>query len=204
MSEMPRPVQQQPPRIEPQNGPGARVAVPRVSVAAGGIATRIAGLSVLKGLVLYGATLTFAGFYAYFMTRIAEATTNKAPHFNPAMISASAALAGVLGSAFALVVGVPTDTVNEDLRAAMTDEEKKKKPMTWLRRALSLEPAADDASSWPLTFGIWMYAAVASAVAVVYFLNQGETPSMIKALAIAFAGYVIALVTAAYGLATKR
>jgi uncharacterized integral membrane protein len=49
-----------------------------------------------------------------------------------------------------------------------------------------------------------MYAAVAAAVAVVYLLNQGETPTEIKALATAFGGYVIAFMTAAYGIGTSR
>jgi fructoselysine-6-P-deglycase FrlB-like protein len=43
-----------------------------------------------------------------------------------------------------------------------------------------------------------VYAVVASAVAITYVLNQGETPDSIKALAVAFGGYVIALVNAAY------
>jgi hypothetical protein len=46
--------------------------------------------------------------------------------------------------------------------------------------------------------GIWAYAVVASAVAITDVVNQNETPSTIKALAVAFAGYVIALVNAAY------
>ena len=41
-------------------------------------------------------------------------------------------------------------------------------------------------------------ALVASAVAITYVLNQNETPGTIKALAVAFGGYVIALMTAAY------
>jgi hypothetical protein len=35
---------------------------------------------------------------------------------------------------------------------------------------------------------------------VTYIVNQNEAPSSIKALAVAFGGYVIALVTAAYGI----
>jgi hypothetical protein len=35
-------------------------------------------------------------------------------------------------------------------------------------------------------------------VAVTYVLNQNETPGTIKALGVAFGGYVIALITAAY------
>ena len=62
----------------------------------------------------------------------------------------------------------------------------------------SLEPEGTTAASWPKTFGIWVYAVVASAVAVTYVFNQNQTPGTIKALAVAFGGYVIALVTAAY------
>jgi hypothetical protein len=175
------------------------------------LAGRIAGLSVLKGLVVYGATLTFAGLYAYFMEEIVTASKTP-PHLNGVMVSAAAALAGVLGSAFALIMGVPIRTTNEalarDLAPARDLDDRldpKKLPRkTRLRRVLSLEPGGTDQPSWPQTFGVWMYAAVASAVAIVYVLNQAETPPAIKALAVAFGGYVIALMTAAYGLGSGR
>jgi hypothetical protein len=169
------------------------------------VATRIAGLSVLKGLVVYGATLTFAALYGYFMAKIAAAANNTPPNLSNAMVAAAAALAGVLGSAFALVVGVPTDATNEDLSKALADQtDPKKQRLLFLRKILSLEPGGRKLPSGPLTFGIWAYAIVAGAVAIVYILNQGETPEAIKALAIAFAGYVIAFMTAAYGIASKR
>ena len=165
---------------------------------------QIAGMSALKGLMLYGATLTFAAFYAYFIVEIADASSGQPPTFNGAMVAAAAALAGVLGSAFALYIGVPTEAVNQDLTEAIAREGRSPQKRTQLRKLLSLEPAAAGAASWPLTFGIWVYAVIASAVAITYFLNQNETPDPIKALAVAFAGYVLALVTAAYGLASKR
>jgi hypothetical protein len=179
---------------------------------AGGAAPvgRIAGLSVLKGLVVYGAVLTFAGLYAYFMEEIVSASKTY-PHLNGAMVSAAAALAGVLGSAFALVMGVPIRTTNEalakDLDPARVDDHfdpKKLRLKTRLRRVLSLEPGGTDQASWPQTFGVWTYASVASAVAIVYVLNQAQTPPAIKGLAVAFGGYVIALMTAAYGLGSGR
>jgi hypothetical protein len=169
-----------------------------------GLAGRIAGLSVLKGLVLYGATLTFAGFYAYFMEQIASAANNTQPNLNTAMVSAAALLAGILGSAFALVIGVPVRATNEQLAEALRKPAKDQPRGTGLRRLLSLEPGGTDHASWPQTFGIWMYAAVATAVAIVYLVNQGETPTEIKALATAFGGYVIAFMTAAYGVGTSR
>src|SRR2546421_8841468 len=69
----------------------------------------IGGVSALKGLVLYGATLTFAALYAYFIVRILGAKPGKPPGLDPAMVSTAAALAGVLGSAFALEIGTPAD-----------------------------------------------------------------------------------------------
>ncbi len=172
------------------------------------IAARIAGLSILKGLVLYGATLAFAGLYAYFMARIVAADHGP-PKLDTAMVTAAAGLAGVLGSAFALYIGIPTDATNEGLAKALEQTESKSffrdvdRALATIRKMLSLEPGGQDVASWPLTFGIWVYAMVASAVALTYLLNRAETPPEIKALAVVFGGYVIAFVTAAYGLAGK-
>ena len=61
--------------------PGANAVAP-VAAPAGGDdapdATSIAGISALKGVILYGATLTFAALYAYFITRILGAETGSA------------------------------------------------------------------------------------------------------------------------------
>lgn len=149
------------------------------------------------------------GFYAYFMEQIASAPGGKPPAFSAAMVTAAAALAGILGSAFALVIGAPTTITNEGLQQTIADaqdpstEKHVQRRGLWLWKLLSLEPGGTTRASRPLTFGIWAYATVGSAVAIVYFLNQSETPDSIKALATAFAGYVVALMTAAYGLATK-
>jgi hypothetical protein len=163
-------------------------------------APRIAGLSTLKGLILYGAVLTFAGLYVYFIVRITGAATNAPPVLDASLVSAAAALAGVLGSAFALEIGTGTDpaSTNHALREALAGAADAKGTTLRFWQALSLEPSDTGSASWPKTFGIWVYAIVASAVAVTYVLNQNETPGTIKALAVAFGGYVLALITAAY------
>jgi hypothetical protein len=145
----------------------------------GTTATDIGGSSILKGLVLYGA-----------------------------VISAAAALAGVLGSAFALDIGSPTDpgSTNPELAKALVVARTDKKNGGWttyVRRALSLEPADVNSASWPKTFGIWVYALIAGAVAITYIVNSSTTPGTVRALAISFGGYVIALITRAYGITTK-
>jgi hypothetical protein len=173
--------------------------------AGNGVAAQIGGLCVLKGTIIYAATLTFAGFYIYFILEIFRAT-GKPPTFDPAMVSASAALAGVLGSAFALVIGLPTDknSVNVGVQEAIKKASKpRSKIVPWLWNVFSYEPRNAQSSSWPMTFGIWAYAVIASAVAVTYFLNQNETPDTIKTLAVAFAGYVVALLTSVYRLSSN-
>jgi hypothetical protein len=164
-------------------------------------APRIAGLSALKGLVLYGAIVTFAGIYIDFIVQITTARAGTAPNLDAALVSAAAALAGVLGSAFALEIGTttPQSSTNQNLSHAIERASTaKQRAATRIWLALSLEPKSTSSASWPKTFGIWVYAIVASAVAITYVFNQNETPGTIKALAVAFGGYVIALVTAAY------
>jgi hypothetical protein len=163
-------------------------------------APRIAGISSLKGLILYGAVLTFAALYIYFIVRISAASGGQ-PALDASLVSAAAALAGVLGSAFALEIGTAPDpsSTNDALRQALSDAGNARgKLIARLWRALSLDPSDLGSASWPKTFGIWVYAIVASAVAITYVLNQNETPGTIKGLAVAFGGYVIALITAAY------
>jgi len=168
-----------------------------------GPSSRIGGISTLKGLVLYGAIFTFAGLYIYFIVEISNAAVGKHPALDATLISTAAALAGVLGSAFALEVGTTTDpsttngALNQRVEAARAGSVAKR-VVARIWQALSLDPRNVNSSSWPKTFGIWVYAVIASAVAITYVLNQNETPDSIKALAVAFGGYVIALVTAAY------
>jgi hypothetical protein len=169
-----------------------------------GIASRIAGLPVLKGAVLYGATLTFAALYADFMANIFSATDGTPPVFDAALVTTAAALAGILGSAFALAIGVPTTDASTNSHLGIKDGKKPKtareKLVVLIRKIFSIDPSAVDKASWPMTFGVWAYAIVGTAVAITYVLNPGETPEAIKALAVAFAGYAVALVTTAYGL----
>lgn len=181
-----------------------------VAPAGGGTAppdvSRIAGLPILKGLLLYGATATFVAIHLYFVIEIWDAKSGAPPHFNGELLKAGAALAGVLGSAFALYVGLPTRPQDVNQRLAQderTNNKRDKKALRSsasisIRKFLSLEPPNKDSASWPLTGGIWAYACVAGAVAVTYAMNANETPADLRTIAVAFGGYVIALVTAAF------
>ena len=70
--------------------------------------------------MLYAATLSFAGLYVYFIVEISRAAGGP-PKFDSALVTAGAALAGVLGSAFALEVGLttPPGQTNQPLADAL-------------------------------------------------------------------------------------
>jgi hypothetical protein len=183
---------------------GAATAPPTVlvdTVAAAG-QDSIAGTATLRGLMLYGAVLTFAGLYGYFIIAILSAAPHKPPAFDAATLSAAAALSGVLGSAFALRIGIVPTHVNAALKAhlAQTPANRGQKLGQVLHQTFSIEPGDQQSKSWPLTCGIWVYAIVGSAVAVTYIFNQNQTPGAVKALGLTFAGYVLALINSAYGL----
>jgi hypothetical protein len=187
------PVAPQDPPLRPAPPPGEAAAAPHEPLAPGdgqpsadAPGEQIAGVPVLKGLILYSAVFAFAAVYIYFIVNIVEAKAGTAPSFDGTLVSAAAALAGVLGSAFALAIGVTTSSgeTNSALHAALAapDAGRARSALSQLRRVLSVAPAN---------------------VAITYITHQNETPPTIKALAVVFAGYVIALVTTAYGVKAK-
>jgi hypothetical protein len=162
---------------------------------------QVGGMSTLRGLLVYGAVLAFAGLFIDFMVVISSAKAGVKPSIDATLISAAAALSGVLGSAFALKIGVSPSSANVNRQLAQhLSDPSRNQVAARIRQVLSLEPSATTDKSWPLTFGIWVYALVASSTVVVYILNQNETPSSVKALAVTFGGYVLALLNMAYGL----
>ena len=165
----------------------------------GSAVPKIAGLSALKGLVVYAAILCFAGLYGYFIVKI-SITPGQPPNLSPVLVSAAAALAGVLGSAFALAVNVttPPNATNSRLNRSLKAAGREERAHLRVQQLLTLEPVNVRAPSWPKTFGIWLYAIVGGAVALTYAFNPNQTPATIKPLAVAFAGYILALLTAAY------
>jgi pSer/pThr/pTyr-binding forkhead associated (FHA) protein len=168
----------------------------------GGVVETIAGSSALRGVLLYGAILVFAGLFAYFIYEIANAPAGHPPKPEGALVAVAAALAGVLGSGFALAIGVPVakTQVNEGLARHLEKaaEGKASTAAARVRQAVSLQPADQSSTSWPMTVGVWMYGLVGAATFITYLTSASETPEPVKALAIAFAGYMVALLTVAY------
>jgi hypothetical protein len=144
--------------------------------------TVVGGMNTLRELLVFGFVAAFIVIYGDFVWDIWQARIDgkPAPKFNDGVVSFAGALAGVLGSAFALALGV----------------EKRAQPsptgfMASVRkRFLGL--------SISITFGIWAYALVGAAAAVTSFVNLEETPDPIKALSSVFVGYILALASTAF------
>lgn len=128
---------------------------------------KIAGLSVLKGIMMYGATLTFAALYVYFIVRISATGPAHQARFDSSLVTVAATLAGVLGSAFALEVGTTTpaaaaNSALHDAVSAVTPGGPRRGTLrvrAW--QCLSLEASSPAAPSIPMSVGIWVYAGVA-------------------------------------------
>ena len=201
------PPEEEPDAALPNEAHGSQPGTPDQARASADQGDGIAGKSVLRGVVVYGAVLAFAGLYVDFVILISQSTGMAS--IEPALLTAAAALAGILGSAFALRMGNPSpqavinqalktriDNINNpDISSTAADKMKR-----IIQEGLSLEVSAPSKPSWPITIGIWVYAIVGSAVAVTYALNEHQTPDPVKALAVTFAGYVVALLSVAFGV----
>jgi hypothetical protein len=161
----------------------------------------VVGIKVLQGAILYAAVLTFAVLYVHFIVLISDASGHTPPKIDGTLLGTAAALSGVLGSAFALRMGVNRGAPGPD------QQQQQQAPAAGasrvgnrVKRVLAFEIGGPSNRNWPLTVGIWTYAAVASAVVIAYALNQDVTPGGVKALAVVFGGYVLALIHAEFGV----
>ena len=136
------------------------------------------------------AEIAFLGLTVIFIVKTWTATGGEPPDFPAVQGSALAGLAVLLGGGFAVVLGsqgsggaksLPTDnseTVAQAVRKAVGE------------RTL-------------LFVGVIIYMAAGSAICVTYALHESQTPSILKTIAIAFAGYVVAFVSTAYQQLTE-
>jgi hypothetical protein len=175
--------------------------------------TSIGGVSTLKGALLYGAVILFATLFIDFIVKIFETGASGPASLNPTAETVAVALAGVLGTGFALAIGAPTreEATNKALNAHLEETAlaptrqprpphitRTQRAMAYAHLALSLDPPTPNRASWPRTIGVWTYLMVASAVAVTYLVNEAQTPDKVKGIAIAFGGYVLAMLRSEY------
>ena len=145
--------------------------------------TIVGGMRTLRELLVLGFVAAFVAVYGTFIWRIWEARADGAapPQFSDGLVSFAGALAGVLGSAFAIALGVAKPDVTERPEGRMARTRKR-------LGGISLS----------VTVGIWAYALVGAAAATTALVNLEETPDPIKALSSVFVGYILALAATAF------
>jgi hypothetical protein len=137
----------------------------------------VGGLRTLKDLLIVGFVAGFVVIYFDFIWDIWHAKDGVPPRFNDGLIAVAGSLAGVLGSAFALALGIA-------------------KPGA--RREEGAPAKRFEGISIPITVGIWAYATIGAAAVLTAVLRIDETPDVVKALSSVFAGYILALASTAF------
>ncbi|MBA3382778.1 MAG: hypothetical protein H0T97_13085 [Actinobacteria bacterium] len=139
-------------------------------------------MRTLRELLVLGFVAAFVVVYGDFILEIWRARANGAspPRFNDGLLTFAGALAGILGGAFAIGLGIA-------------------KPVGSTRGG-RLGPARNRFSglSLSVTLGIWAYALVGAAAATTTLVNLDETPDPIKALSSVFVGYILTLGSTAF------
>jgi hypothetical protein len=141
---------------------------------------RALSIDALKLAFLVGGIAVFAALYSWFFESI-WAAHGSPPHLNSQAVYLASLLAGALGTAFAVAVGIQR-------KDPATNEKKLALGSTLL------------ASGWGQVLanaGVWVYALVGVTSLVTVFWNQAESPASIKAFAAAFIGYAVSVFTSA-------
>jgi hypothetical protein len=141
-------------------------------------------------LTLAAAELAFVGLTAIFVVETWAAAGGKAPDLSAVQGSALAGLAVLLGGGFGVVLG---SQGAGGAKALASDDDK------------SIVQAVKKAvGERTLLFaGVIIYMFAGFVICVTYALNEAETPSILKTIAVAFAGYVVAFVSTAYQQLTE-
>lgn len=141
-------------------------------------------------LTLAAAELAFVGLTAIFVIETWTAAAGKAPDLSTVQGSALAGLAVLLGGGFGVVLGAQgkggSGALAPDDNVTVTQAVKKAVGERTL-----------------LFAGVIIYMFAGLVICVTYALNEPETPSVLKTIAIAFAGYVVAFVSTAYQQLTE-
>jgi uncharacterized membrane-anchored protein YitT (DUF2179 family) len=129
-------------------------------------------------LTLAAAELVFVGLVILFVVRTWEAKAGVPPTLSSVETSALGGLAILLGGGYGVVLGAQGSVGSKDLAGGAV-----KKAIG--ERAL-------------LFAGVVLYMFAGFAICITYGLNEAETPAVLRTIAIAFAGYVVAYISTAY------
>jgi hypothetical protein len=149
------------------------------------IQTRVVGTDLLKSLILVGFVLAFIVLYFRFALDVVNAAPGHPPRIDPSLTNVAGGLAGILGTGFALALGV-----------AKTDDSHTNRLMSG--NFLGGPGGPFEGVSLAVSFGVWAFPVVAFGVGAVVLTHLSESPPVLTTLVSVAAGYVLAFATAAF------
>lgn len=129
-------------------------------------------------LTLAAVEVVFVGLVIVFVVRTWEAAAGVPPTLSAVETSALGGLAVLLGGGYGVVLGAQGNVGPKDLAKGAVKSAIGERTL--------------------LFAGVILYMFAGFAICVTYGLNEGETPAVLRTIAIAFAGYVVAYVSTAY------
>ena len=139
-------------------------------------------------LTLVGAELAYLAVAGYLVWVTWDAKAGTVPGVSGAIAGTAAALATTFGLGYASILGVPAS--GGDTFAAPANAGPLRKMLAWLDHVLTLNNL--------LGAGVFAYMAAGAGLGATYIFNQTESPGVVKAIAVAFGGYVIAYIGLVY------
>jgi hypothetical protein len=139
----------------------------------------------VRMLTLAAAEVAFVGLAAIFVYETWAASGGESPDLSAVQGSALAGLAVLLGGGFGVVLGAQ----GQGGAKAMAPDES-------VTVAQAVKKAVGERTL--LFAGVIIYMLAGFVICATYALNEAETPSILKTIAVAFAGYVVAFVSTAY------
>jgi hypothetical protein len=137
-------------------------------------------------LTLLGAELAYLGLISYLIFITWESKSGVVPGVSDGIIGVVGALATAFGLGYASVLGVqPPSKDPPQLQGGAI-----RRLFQWLHAVMTVNNL--------LGAGILFYMVAGTALGVTYLANQNESPGVVKTIAVAFGGYVIAYVGKAY------
>jgi hypothetical protein len=133
--------------------------------------------ALVRAVTLFASEIAFAGLFAYVIYETWEAKSGKPPDISNPVEGAAAALAVALAAGYAGALGV--------------QPQPGTRAIAWFSKWPSLTDVL-------LFLGVFLYMFVGAACGLTYLANVEEAPGLLKTVAIAFGGYVIAYIGAAY------
>src|SRR3954464_14149418 len=139
----------------------------------------------VRMLTLAAAEIAFVGLTAIFVFETWAADGGTAPDLSAVQGSALAGLAVLLGGGFGVVLGAQG---KGGAKALAPDDD--------VTVAQAVKKAGGERTL--LFAGVILYMFAGLVICATYALNEAETPSILRTIAVAFAGYVVAFISTAY------